>query len=62
MTPLKTELTQGLSMYICPVCGYDRLEEPPKNFSICPSCGTEFEFDDTFQTHAQLRAAWLSRR
>jgi len=46
-------------MHICPVCGYDRLTEPPLNFSICPSCGTEFEYDDAFSTHAQLRAAWL---
>lgn len=46
-------------MYTCPVCGYDRLSEPPSNFAICPSCGTEFEYDDAFATHAQLRAAWL---
>jgi hypothetical protein len=48
-------------MYTCPVCGYSRLEEPPKNFSICPSCGTEFEYDDAFLSHAQLRAMWLQR-
>jgi hypothetical protein len=46
-------------MYICPVCGYDRLADPPSNFSICPSCGTEFGYDDAFATHAELRAAWL---
>ena len=34
--------------YICPVCGYDGLEEPPYdetglgNYDICPCCGYEF--------------------
>lgn len=46
-------------MQICPVCGYDRLTEPPLNFTICPSCGTEFEYDDAFASHAELRANWL---
>jgi len=47
------------TMHFCPVCGYDRLSEPPLNFTICPSCGTEFEYDDAFASHAQLRVAWL---
>lgn len=46
-------------MYLCPVCGYDRLEDPPKIFIICPSCGTEFGYDDAFSSHAELRAKWL---
>jgi hypothetical protein len=46
-------------MHICPVCGYDRLTDPPLNFSICPSCGTEFGYDDKFASHAELRAKWL---
>jgi len=46
-------------MYLCPVCGYDRLEEPPADFCICPSCGTEFGYDDYFSSHAELRAKWL---
>lgn len=46
-------------MHTCPVCGYDQLSEPPKDFTICPSCGTEFEYDDVRQTVEQLRAAWL---
>jgi hypothetical protein len=46
-------------MYTCPVCGYDRLSEAPLNFTICPCCGTEFEYDDARATHAQLRTAWL---
>jgi hypothetical protein len=46
-------------MYLCPVCGYERLEDPPKDFTICPSCGTEFGYDDAFSSHAELRAKWL---
>jgi hypothetical protein len=46
-------------MHICPICGYDRLSEPPLNFTICPCCGTEFEYDDVLSSRAQLRAGWL---
>lgn len=45
--------------YVCPVCGYSQLEHPPVDFTICPSCGTEFELDDEIRTHDQLREAWL---
>lgn len=48
-------------MYTCPVCGYDKLSEAPLDFTICPSCGTEFEYDDAFATHIQLRADWLRK-
>ncbi len=47
-------------MHLCPVCGFDHLAEPPVNFTICPSCGTEFGYDDAFALHAELRAAWLN--
>jgi hypothetical protein len=40
-------------MYLCPVCGYDKLEDPPRDFTICPS------FDDAFASHSELRAKWL---
>ena len=50
--------------YICPVCGYDRLEEyPDLSYEICPCCGVEYGFDDfdfenlTFDT---VRNKWLS--
>jgi hypothetical protein len=43
-------------LHHCPVCGFDRLPCPPyhsesestgaPSFSLCPSCGTEFGFDD----------------
>lgn len=51
---------------ICPVCGFGPLESPPYDgygcptYVICPSCGTEFGYDDDAMTHAQLRAAWVS--
>lgn len=43
---------------ICPVCGYP-LQWPPIDFHICPSCGTEFGYDDAGHSHADLRARWL---
>jgi len=45
--------------FTCPVCFYPDLEEPPQDFSICPSCGTEFGFDDAGITHEQLRKQWI---
>jgi hypothetical protein len=43
----------------CPVCGYARLAEPPRNFSICPSCGTEFGYDDSSLSHTELMFRWI---
>lgn len=48
-----------MTMYMCPVCGYGQLSDPPLNFTICPSCGTEFGYDDAFVNHAELRIQWL---
>lgn len=45
--------------YDCPVCGYAALPRPPKQFGICPCCGTEFELDDDEKSHLQLRIEWL---
>lgn len=45
--------------YVCPVCGYPELEEPPATFEICPCCGTEFGLDDADISHGELRRAWL---
>ena len=45
--------------YVCPVCAYPELPEPPQNFSICPSCGTEFGFDDAKMSYAELRQQWI---
>lgn len=45
--------------FTCPVCGFDGLESPPINYSICDCCGTEFYNDDGWQTHAELRQKWI---
>ena len=47
-------------MYTCPVCGYNQLRYPPRNENICPSCYTEFGYDDATKTHDELRAEWLA--
>jgi hypothetical protein len=46
--------------YVCPVCGYRELPDPPADYEICPSCGTEFGYTDFTRTHEELRAAWRS--
>jgi hypothetical protein len=43
---------------ICPVCGYQMLY-PPTDHHICPSCGTEFGYDDAGTTYEDLRLRWL---
>jgi hypothetical protein len=53
-------LEQGHKPYICPVCGYPKLSEPPMNFSICSCCGTEFEYDDFTTPYSVLRNRWLT--
>lgn len=45
--------------FACPVCGYPLLREPPSRHSICPSCGTEFGYDDFSVSHRVLRNEWL---
>jgi hypothetical protein len=46
-------------MIICPVCGYRFLREDALNHGICPSCGTEFGYDDVGRSHESLRMEWL---
>lgn len=48
-----------MTKYICPVCGYPELTEPPRLWSICPCCGTEFEYDDAQASYEELRRRWL---
>lgn len=36
------------------------MEESPQNFAICPSCGTEFGFDDAAKSHLELRQNWIN--
>lgn len=45
--------------YICPVCDYNQMTEPPEDFYICPCCGTEFGNDDFDTSHIELRKQWI---
>ena len=56
--------------FICPVCGYPDLDEPPRrsstsggSYEICPSCGFEFGVtdDDRGFTYSAWRARWIAR-
>lgn len=63
------KITQArYSLLLCPVCFFPDLEEPPREFSICPCCGTEFGVDDYSPRgispdviHRELRWEWLER-
>ena len=44
--------------HTCPVCGY-QMSRPPVDFSICPSCGTEFGYQDVGASFAELRKEWI---
>jgi hypothetical protein len=44
----------------CPVCGFDKLAYPPRDYHICPCCGTEFGNDDARFSHKQLREMWVA--
>ena len=54
--------------YLCPVCGFEGLDEPARDahglatFGICPSCGTEFGYDDAARSHTELLAQWTKLR
>lgn len=48
--------------YICPVCGYPELEEAPADHNICPSCGTEFGYDDAVPTPTAVSQKWADLR
>lgn len=45
--------------YTCPVCGYPGLDVPPRDYEICPSCGTEFEYHNARRSNEELRLEWL---
>lgn len=48
-----------VSEQLCTVCGYE-MEEGPRDYNICPSCGTEFGIHDINSSIVNLRSAWLS--
>ena len=45
---------------MCPVCDYDKMIEAPRNYKICPCCGTEFGYDDFDKSNQQLREEWIA--
>lgn len=55
--------------YLCPVCGYDQLHDPPRSesgggsYEICPSCGFEFGVTDDDQgfSYVAWRTEWVKR-
>ena len=54
--------------YLCPVCGFPELTEPPRDehgtpsYEICPCCGFEYGVDDEQegQTVETYRTQWLT--
>lgn len=58
-----------MEKYICPVCGYSELDEPPydletnaPSFNICPCCGCEYGYDDaTPQAKTNYRKKWIAQ-
>lgn len=36
------------------------MTRPPTDYLICPSCGTEFGYDDFATTHEELRNEWIA--
>ena len=48
-------------MFRCLVCGYNQMPHPPKDYNICPCCGTEYGLDDAFDSYELLRDKWLEK-
>lgn len=52
--------------FICPVCGYDQLDEAPydnmgcASFDICPCCGTQYGYHDANTSYLVLRKKWIA--
>jgi hypothetical protein len=46
--------------YRCPICMFPRLPYPPRDYHICPCCGTEFGNDDVDFSYQQLREMWVA--
>ncbi len=54
--------------YVCPVCGYNELEEPPydadghPSYEICDCCGYEFGFEDGSEgiSFEEYRKQWIA--
>ncbi len=54
--------------YICPVCGYDQLDSPPRDEdgygsqNICVCCGTQFGYDDAVKNLEDSEERWHNLR
>ena len=54
--------------FVCPICGYPGLMEPPRSssgggsYEICPSCAFEFGVtdDDKGYTYESWREKWIA--
>lgn len=46
--------------HTCYVCGYDKLEDAPEDWGLCPSCGTQFGYSDSIRSYDQLRQNWIA--
>jgi hypothetical protein len=47
-----------MKTYTCPVCGFG-MPDPPSDFNICASCGTEFGLHDSGTNVSELRREWI---
>lgn len=52
--------------FVCPVCGYSELTEPPRNefggpsFEICDCCGVQFGYEDiSEESILNYRDKWI---
>src|SRR5882672_7518879 len=43
---------------LCLVCGYG-MDDPPRDYNVCPSCGTEYGVNDVNASYEELRKAWI---
>lgn len=56
-------------IYMCPVCGFEGLKEPPysdlgePSYEICPCCGFEFGFDEkeAGNRYESYRSYWIGQ-
>jgi predicted RNA-binding Zn-ribbon protein involved in translation (DUF1610 family) len=62
-------LKQQTMKYICPVCGFPDLYDPPRSefgggsYEICPSCGFQFGVSDENDglSYEEWREAWIEQ-
>lgn len=57
------DLLVEVSGFACPICLFPDLMEPYEDcsYNICPSCGTEYGYDDCMPRDANYREKWQRR-